>query len=82
MVIFTSISDAEWEERYKDIRQRVARENAVHIHIWKQNNFTVLRGGEMWEGKCTCGKTWKFWFFGATLGYGLEHIRREIAGSL
>lgn len=31
----------------------------------------------MWVGECTCTVTWQFHFFGATLGYGLEHLRRH-----
>lgn len=49
------------------------------IRIRKQRKFEVFRGGGMWIGTCSCGKKWQFWFFGATLGYGLEHLRRCIA---
>lgn len=28
----------------------------------------------MWVGRCTCGREWKFWFWGASVGYGLEHL--------
>lgn len=47
----------------------------MHIHVRKEMDpwpaFT-----HMWKGECTCGSKWQFWFFGATLGYGLEHLRR------
>jgi hypothetical protein len=44
------------------------------IRIWKEKR--PIRFYRMWRGQCDCGKTWQFWFFGATLGYGLEHQRR------
>jgi hypothetical protein len=74
------ITEKEWHVWHDDTLARVARENAVHISIAKRIEGIPFSG--MWVGDCTCGKVWKFWFFGATLGYGLEHIRREIAGSL
>lgn len=30
-----------------------------------------------WKGYCLCGKQFQFHFFGATLGFGLEHLRRS-----
>jgi hypothetical protein len=34
---------------------------------------------KMWVTECTCGESLQYWFFGATLGAGLEHIRRGVA---
>lgn len=51
-----------------DIKHRAAKPAFPGYHEWK-----------MWRGVCTCGEDWQFHFFGATLGYGLEHIRRAIA---
>ncbi len=32
---------------------------------------------KMWYGECfDCGYFWQYWDFGATLGAGLEHMRR------
>lgn len=49
----------------------------MKIKVWKQLKPDV-QFFRMWRGKCLrCQKTWQFWFFGATLGYGLEHQRRR-----
>lgn len=48
------------------------------VKIRKRDTNTVLKlFMPMWTGNCACGKTWQFHFFGATLGYGLEHLRRR-----
>jgi hypothetical protein len=49
----------------------------VHrIRIRKQMKDVHNLDFRMWVGKCSCGMEWQFWFFGATLGWGLEHLRR------
>lgn len=51
------------------------------ILIRKNKSGNVLQYHNMWQGRCyitNCSRpTWQFWAFGATLGYGLEHIRRH-----
>lgn len=43
------------------------------------NVISPYRG--MWRGRCTCRKrVWHFWSFGATLGFALEHLRRDGKG--
>ena len=50
--------------------------NAPRIRVRKQLN-SALDYYNMWEGWCSkCKYKWQFWFFGATLGHGLEHQRR------
>lgn len=44
--------------------------------IWKELDPDI-RFFRMWRGECSCGMTAQFWFFGATLGYFLEHHRRR-----
>ena len=52
--------------------------NRPHIIINKQlEGDWKTPGYKMWNGICLkCMTQWRFWFFGATLGFGLEHIRR------
>jgi hypothetical protein len=53
------------------------RKRRPHIVVNKQmaGDYTTP-GFHMWCGICTCcWKQWQFWFFGATFGYGLEHLR-------
>lgn len=78
------MTEKEYLDFHKDTLARVARENSVHIKIWKQTYPTsLLHAQDMWYGYCQgCNKRWQYWYFGATLGYGLEHIRREISRSL
>jgi hypothetical protein len=47
----------------------------LKVQVWKEmNQHQFFR---MWRGHCSaCNKYTQFWFFGATLGYMLEHIRR------
>jgi len=56
------------------------------IHIYKELNPYHKRSYRMWKGYCylpNCKRrSWQFWFFGATLGYGLEHIRRHHGSTL
>ena len=78
MVLF--LKEIEWEELHAETLARVARENAIHITVYKEKRPYPAHE-DMWRGYCTCGKDWQFWYFGATLGYGLEHIRRELVGS-
>jgi hypothetical protein len=56
--------------------------NRLHISIRKalpfKDNPDFSPWKLMWYGYCdSCHKTWQFHFFGATLGYGLEHLRRH-----
>jgi len=44
------------------------------IEVWKSKEER-----QEWMGVCSCGKAWMFHFFGATLGFGLEHLRRHLA---
>jgi hypothetical protein len=51
------------------------------IYVWKKKLGTTGLYQRMWCGKCYgCGGVWQFHFFGATLGYGLEHQRRRCNG--
>lgn len=46
------------------------------VVVWKELKQQHMLHN-MWRGYCQgCGKRTQFWFFGATLGYMLEHIRR------
>ena len=49
-----------------------------HIRIFKERS-RIHSFYSMWRGGCTCGHDWQFWFFGAALGYGIEHLRRHCA---
>lgn len=52
----------------------------MKIKVWKEKekekDTNLVWTLNMWCGSCTCGSTWQFWAFGATLGFGLEHLRR------
>lgn len=56
-------------------------EKRLHIWVrWQPKDKTGQKRklfDQMWKGGCdNCGQTWQFCFWGATLGYGLEHLRR------
>ena len=47
------------------------------VRVWKEKDRNQAWTFNMWRGYCgACDKYIQFWFFGATLGYMLEHIRR------
>jgi hypothetical protein len=50
------------------------------IRVWlgvpRQRSFGLQHHSVMWCGACNCGKTWQYFDHGATLGAGLEHLRR------
>lgn len=52
-----------------------------HIIVRKNTSEYASQFHQMWVGKCTCGYTWQYWYYGAALGHGLEHIRQDVANA-